>query len=29
MTENPVWVRIWKELVKDMEKRKGDCADGG
>ena len=29
MTENPVWVEIWRDLVKDMEKRKGVGANGG
>lgn len=29
MTENPVWVEIWRDLVEDMEKRKGVGANGG
>ena len=29
MTESPVWVKIWRDLVEDMEKRKGVGANGG
>ena len=29
MTENPVWVEIWSELVRELEKRKGVGANGG